>query len=547
MRIIFNLIVLILCSSFALFAVEEIDDIQFTRQLQVKDSLLLEISHSDQPKKKLELLKKLAMLYLRNDVSSGILYAEEMLKLVDKSMDSDIREIFYGEIASIFLYADVYDKALEFYFKSLQISDNANHLQYSCGMKQNIGAVYYRLHKYDQALVYLQDALKQSEELIQAGDTVLPSKLHAFYNNLGLTYQALDDKTLALQHIEKAVSLVDTADIRILSQYYTNLASLYYESGEVQKAFLYAHKNLEFSERSNNSNGVASVNFQLAYFHFKQEESKKAKELLDRACVSSEKWKYNLLLKHIYTLYVEIYEAENNHKVAIQYLKKLKNIETQLVNDQVLSKVSGLKLQYDFDKKMALQEAEIRRIELKQELSLLLVIMTVLLAIALLWIIWGRIRRIREKNERLERDLEVRNKELTTNTMSLMRNAEVAKEIITKLVLLKPNLKPGNTGVVNEVIQGLQLLTREDLWSDFEVHFNRVHLDFYKKLQRIAPDLTPTELKLCAFLRLNMSTKEISSLTQSSDRSIDVMRGRIRKKLNITNTTTNLITFLSEF
>lgn len=79
------------------------------------------------------------------------------------------------------------------------------------------------------------------------------------------------------------------------------------------------------------------------------------------------------------------------------------------------------------------------------------------------------------------------------------------------------------------------------------MHFNRVHLDFYKKLQRIAPDLTPTELKLCAFLRLNMSTKEISSLTQSSDRSIDVMRGRIRKKLNITNTTTNLITFLSEF
>lgn len=131
--------------------------------------------------------------------------------------------------------------------------------------------------------------------------------------------------------------------------------------------------------------------------------------------------------------------------------------------------------------------------------------------------------------------------------MYLMRNTDLIREVTERLIKLKPKLKSENSDVIKDIILSLESLLKNDLWSEFETHFNRVHLDFYKKLKSSCPDLTPTELKLCAFLRLNMSSKEISSISGITVKSVEVMRGRVRKKLNISNTDINLINFLSDF
>jgi DNA-binding CsgD family transcriptional regulator len=69
---------------------------------------------------------------------------------------------------------------------------------------------------------------------------------------------------------------------------------------------------------------------------------------------------------------------------------------------------------------------------------------------------------------------------------------------------------------------------------------------FYKKLINQFPDLSPNEQKICAFLRLNMSTKEISELTGQGVNALEIARTRLRKKLGITNTKTNLVSFISQ-
>jgi len=83
-------------------------------------------------------------------------------------------------------------------------------------------------------------------------------------------------------------------------------------------------------------------------------------------------------------------------------------------------------------------------------------------------------------------------------------------------------------------------------WKEFELRFQDVHQNFYEKLQKLFPDLTPSERKLAAFLKLNMSSKEISVITGQSIRSLEVARYRLRKKLGITNQDVNLIGFLSD-
>ncbi|MGX9987466.1 helix-turn-helix transcriptional regulator [Soonwooa purpurea] len=84
----------------------------------------------------------------------------------------------------------------------------------------------------------------------------------------------------------------------------------------------------------------------------------------------------------------------------------------------------------------------------------------------------------------------------------------------------------------------------QDVWTEFETHFTKVHPNFYAKLSHQFPNLTPNEKKMCAFLRLNMSTKDISAITQQSVNSIMVSRSRLRKKLKIQGEEQNLINFL---
>jgi len=82
-------------------------------------------------------------------------------------------------------------------------------------------------------------------------------------------------------------------------------------------------------------------------------------------------------------------------------------------------------------------------------------------------------------------------------------------------------------------------------WDVFEKSFNESHGNFFKKLKADYPTLVPNDLKLCAYLRLNMSSKEIASLLNITTRGVEIRRYRLRKKLNLP-TDKNLSEFLLE-
>ena len=129
--------------------------------------------------------------------------------------------------------------------------------------------------------------------------------------------------------------------------------------------------------------------------------------------------------------------------------------------------------------------------------------------------------------------------------MYLTRVNEMVLMIAEKLRKMELSDGSLNAQIVQSIISELERTSNPDNWKEFEVRFQQVHTDFYKKLGDQFPDLTPNELKLCAFLRLNMSTKEISSITYQSQNSIMVARSRLRQKLGITKDE-NLITFLAQ-
>lgn len=96
---------------------------------------------------------------------------------------------------------------------------------------------------------------------------------------------------------------------------------------------------------------------------------------------------------------------------------------------------------------------------------------------------------------------------------------------------------------LNHMLNSFQLKSKAELWNEFELNFDKVHNDFYKRIHEKFPEITPNERRLCALLKLNLASKEIASITQQNVNAIDVARYRLRQKLGL-NKDENLVDFL---
>ncbi|SEA89746.1 ligand-binding sensor domain-containing protein [Pedobacter hartonius] len=142
---------------------------------------------------------------------------------------------------------------------------------------------------------------------------------------------------------------------------------------------------------------------------------------------------------------------------------------------------------------------------------------------------------VKIKTEKLHAELQSKNRELANSAMSLVYKNELLQKLSEEMIRLRD--KDGKK-VANEQIRKVQKIIDEGMnderdWSLFETSFNEAHGSFFKKLKANHPDLVPNDLKLCAYLHMNMSSKEMASLLNISLRGVEIRRYRLRKKLNI--------------
>lgn len=136
---------------------------------------------------------------------------------------------------------------------------------------------------------------------------------------------------------------------------------------------------------------------------------------------------------------------------------------------------------------------------------------------------------MRFNNEKLRQDIENKNRELGISTMSLIKKNEFLNNIKKELRNVSEHDKS-----LKSVIKIIDKnLNNTDDWNVFEEAFNNADKDFLKKIKSMHPSLTSNDLRLCAYLRLNLSSKEIAPLLNISPRSVEVKRYRLRKKLNL--------------
>lgn len=137
------------------------------------------------------------------------------------------------------------------------------------------------------------------------------------------------------------------------------------------------------------------------------------------------------------------------------------------------------------------------------------------------------------RNEQLLNDVDVKSRELAVSNMSIINKNELLSRIEEDL---KKTSVDNSTKSIKSVILSINKnITEEDSWKVFKEAFDSADKDFLKKIKQAHPTLTPNDLRLCAYLRLNLSSKEIAPLLSISVRSVEIKRYRLRKKIDLSH------------
>jgi len=152
------------------------------------------------------------------------------------------------------------------------------------------------------------------------------------------------------------------------------------------------------------------------------------------------------------------------------------------------------------------------------------------------------------KSEAFQNEIDFKNKELASLTMHLVQKNELINKMALEIEKLDEKLK--GTPAQKSLRPLQQLLTEDEMlendWEQFVFHFDQVHSGFFQRLRQQYPELTPRDHRLCAYLRMNLSTKDIAPLLNISVRGVEISRYRLRKKLGLTGDD-NLGEFMMNF
>lgn len=153
---------------------------------------------------------------------------------------------------------------------------------------------------------------------------------------------------------------------------------------------------------------------------------------------------------------------------------------------------------------------------------------------------------IKLRNEKLNTDIKHKNSQLASATMHLVQKSEILMKIKNDLTNIQTVATPEVKKKIKQITRAIESdIQLDDNWEQFETYFDQVHENFFKRLRLKFPELTPKDQKLCAYLRMNLTTKEIAPLLNISVRGVEISRYRLRKKLGL-NSEVNLVAFILE-
>jgi tetratricopeptide (TPR) repeat protein/DNA-binding CsgD family transcriptional regulator len=466
-------------------------------------------------------------------------------------------------IANIELLQNDYIKALKRYYKCLDIAKENKLTNILPHLYNNLGNLYFEIEDFKEAREFFTIALKQFKANKDEYNAALAlTNIANIYSHLGENQLAVNGYLDVLKTFRVSGNWED-----MVSGYHA-LAVIYGKEKKYALAESYNNKAMQLirSNEKTRNDYLGPISFYKAEVYTTAAELYLNKNDMDRAAKyahQSLRLCYaNSYKKNIYEnarILSTIFERKKQIDSSLFYNKLYIKYSKDYENEYDLKKIVQLKMQYQFDdilKAKAIQEVKEQAANKRIKLIYLGISIFTLLGIIIMILLYrnqkaktSKVLLLQQKLElekaALDQEVDYKRKELTSKMIYVLEKNEFIVSMGKKLMDLKPDLTAENQVKLQQLINELKSNSSSKIWDEFEIRFKEVHSAFYENLNRLYPDLSPNEIKICAFLRLNMTTKEISAITHQSIKSINVARFRLRKKLDI-ETEENLVSFLRQ-
>jgi len=401
-----------------------------------------------------------------------------------------------------------------------------------------IGWVYSDFRNYNKGMAFYKKSIEYASE-----NSRLKS---AVYNNLGLNFRELMQLDSAINCYQKALKLAilnnDSLTIGISK---ANIGDLLLLKGKYKDAKPYLEEGYLLCKSQKDWTGVGRILMTIIDIDIYEDNISQAKKRIEetRELIENGKTTDELILLEFIKAKSKIYRKENKLDLAYIYLDSFMTVKDSLYKQKDLNMLSNLEAQQLTDKHLTeLQLLEKER-RVQQVIKNSIISLSALLALFFLFIIVNiRTRQKRKQKilelekEKAEKELLNAEKDLKVHLNSIKEKNKLLEQFKKEIKELRNNTNDKDDPELKKTIENLTNATilTDDEWLNFKRMFEAVHKGFFHRLALKHPDLTVSEIRLLALIKLDLSNLEIASMVGISLYSVGKTSLRLRKKLNIT-------------
>jgi len=450
-----------------------------------------------------------------------------------------------------------FNQSMDYIEKIKVLADESGKKEFLIDYYNQLGVnYYYELLDLPKSFSYFKKALDLYKELNTK------KNIARTLNNYGLAYLQKENISTALSYFKQSIaSYQEENKSEAPIEYYTNMGVAYIYAEKYDSSEFYFLKAYQISQTTKELQDDAERLLYLGVFYQETGKNKEATEYLAKAlALVKEMNTFNdkiILFQGLADLNVATNQFEQAHSYRDLEKKYRDSLRIASLAENALS------YQYKSELDSLKSQNKIQSIEQKQQSErfqslIIIIVLSVISVISILIMVIfrskNRQRKLelineKEKLEKLQVKLELENneREVTSKSMFLLEKDNLIRNISQKLNATLPDLNDEAKKVVKELVSELNFSVNNKRWDEFELRFNKVHPNFYANLEKEHPKLSSNERKLCAFLLMNMSSKDISSITGQTVHSINIARGRLRNKLKLVHSGEELTFYLSKY
>ena len=435
---------------------------------------------------------------------------------IHNTSKQEIAENFL-EIGMLYYYLRQFPKSEKSYYEALKIFESIHSLTGKANTLGKLGHMYEKKSNYPTAHYYQNEALKIYQKLNNKEGIAI------ILENIGSVYEDENDYKKAYDFFMESLDYnITSENHKAMISNYNNIGDIYRKKGEFKQALFYTNKTLTEAIILNDLFQISAAYKDLSKAYNLMGDYKNAYENLEKGrniyeeIFNEEGTKQLVLMQTLYDIdkkdqEISLLEKENKYnyitRVALVIFLLLIVISGFLVVSRQRLKIRKNNQIIEQNKKLYEQEQALIKIELQNTLL---------------------------KEKQLKSEIQVKTQELTSNALHLIRKNKLLEGLRVDLEVINKNGKEDTRKHVKSLIKKVDhSIIQDNEWDDFRKSFEQVHYDFMQGLRKHCTDLSTTELRLCALIKLNISSKDIAVMMGITQDSLRVARYRLRKKLLI--------------